>query len=58
MSGSVEFFGREGTGPLTVHLIGRRATFPTLSTATQDADEWYAGIISGVVVQVGLLDLQ
>ena len=45
MSGSLESLGKEGTGPRIEHLIGNRATFPTLSTPLQGADEWYAGIV-------------
>ena len=45
ISGSLESRGSEGTGPLTEHLMGNRATFPTLSTPLHCAAEWYAGMV-------------
>ena len=38
------FLGREGTGPLTLHLTGRRAKLPTESVPAEWKEEWYAGI--------------
>ena len=40
ISGSLESLGKEGTGPRIEHLMGKRATLPTLSTPAQGADEW------------------
>ena len=37
--------GSEGTGPLTLHLMGKRARLHTESAPLEWKEEWYAGMM-------------
>ena len=38
--------GSEGTGPLTLHLMGKRARLHTESAPLEWKEEWYAGMMA------------